>query len=75
LRDPVEERNPGRCATLAWDITGQEIQGNGGHVIGSWIILGKDTRAKAADIRRRLWDARVDSFPLDLDLQQSISLF
>ena len=54
----------------------------GGHVFGSWIggydprsmELMKDTRAKTMSIRRRLWDAWVDSFPLDLDLQQSTSV-
>jgi len=38
------------------------------------IELIKDTRTKATGIRRRLWDAWVDSFPLDLDLQQSTSV-
>ena len=48
-----------------------------GHVIGSWIAarldpwIGLMKDAKATSIKRRLWDAWVDSFPLDLDLQQS----
>jgi hypothetical protein len=33
--------------------------------------LMKDTRVKATGIRRRLYDAWIDSFPLDLDFQQS----
>jgi len=36
--------------------------------------LMKDTRAMATDIRRRLWYAWADSFPLDLDLQQTLVL-
>ena len=31
----------------------------------------KDIGAKAMSIRRKLWDAWINSFPLDLDLQQS----
>ena len=35
--------------------------------------LMKDTRARATGIRGRLWNAWIDSFSLDLDLQQSTS--
>ena len=62
LKDPIEERKPGGCATSAWDITGQENRMHGCHVIGSFGLQndqydqGTD-RAKATGIRRRLWDA------------------
>ena len=68
------------CNPIGGGITGQKSMRCLGHVIkrseprSAWsaaMELMKDTRARATGIRRRLWDAWEDSFPLDLDLQQS----